>query len=123
MSLKTLELPASITFLVGSVDVYKEGDSSLGTVTLVQQDPEALSLAYQTPVFIQTEEATVNGVAVDPYGAFTMNSSVTSDPEIVITAKINDTVYVSESTDLSELSPLDEIELTAASDSDSDSEP
>ena len=93
MALNTLDLPASFVYKIAGIDDYHEGSKWMTTFTLAQQDPVPLTLAYQTPVFIQTEECTAGGVAVDPYGALTVASSVSNDVTITIAAEVNGALY------------------------------
>lgn len=93
MGLKTLDLPASFVYKIASIDTYHEGSKWMSTFTLEQQDPVSLSLALQTPVFIETEECTAGGVAVDPYGALTVASSVSNDVTVTLAAELNGALY------------------------------
>lgn len=116
MSINTIALPASISFAVGTVDTFHDGNKWGTVITLLQQDLDTLSLANQTIEFVQTEECTTGGVAVDKYGAFTVDSSCSNDLSITITGVINGTYYDTESAvALYSVAPGDVITLTKRS--------
>lgn len=75
MSLNTITPLTEYVFKVASIDemVIGESNSAL-SITLEYQNPDSLTLANQNYEFIQTEELTEAGVAVQPYGAIIMNS-------------------------------------------------
>ena len=115
MGLTSPSLPSSFTYKIGSKDNYIDGLTWMTTFTLVQDDQSPLAVSLQTPVFIQTEECTAGGVAIDPYGAITIASSVSNDVTITITAELNGTVYSTESpVALATAKPGDTITLVAA---------
>lgn len=95
----TITLPATVTFTVDSV--IRSGDVLM--VTLKQT--EANALGHSTLEFVQDEDATEAGVAINTYGAVAYPISVTETevegetveteviPEVVLTGKIGDTGY------------------------------
>ena len=90
MALTTIQVPDSFTFKVSSVDLTENAM----TIAFVQTDPSPLSLANQTPLWVQTEQATEDGVAVLPYGALMVNNTVSeSATEYTIELKLGDVVY------------------------------
>lgn len=95
MGLTSPSLPSSFTYTISAIDNYHDGDKWMSTFSFVQSDQNPLAVSLQTPVWVQTEECTAGGVAVDPYGALTVASSVSNDVTITITAELNGTVYAS----------------------------
>lgn len=77
MGLNTLDKPESIYFRVSSNDTSivgvdsNEQDIYARTITLEQMNDTAIN--NQNVTFVQTEEMTEAGVAVQPYGAFIAN--------------------------------------------------
>lgn len=115
MGLKTLDPPASFTYTIAAIDNYHDGSKWMSTFTFVQEDPGNLTLALQTPVFIQTEECTAGGVAVDPYGALTVASSVSNDVTVKLAADLNGTLYeTAEDVALASAKVGDTVTLSAA---------
>lgn len=75
MALNTITPQTEYAFKVASVE-QKAIDASHNAIviTLDYQNPATLSLAEQNYEFVQTEELTEAGVAVQPYGAIIMNN-------------------------------------------------
>lgn len=75
MSLNTITPLTEYVFKVASIDNLDLGDSKYAiAITFEYQNPDELSLAEQNYEFIQTEDLTAVGVAVQPYGALVMNT-------------------------------------------------
>lgn len=77
MSLETLQKPEVINFVVSSFEStlvdYDDNEDPIVTASLTLEQVYEPSLADQNVTFVQTEELTEAGVAVQPYGAFLMN--------------------------------------------------
>lgn len=84
----TISAPASVAYKVSDVDVSDYAK----VITLT---PSAVdSLADHTMVFVQTEDLTELGIAVQPYGAiFVPATALDSATAAVITGKIGDETY------------------------------
>lgn len=80
------DAPASIKMLVKSVERTKNS----AVFTLVPENKD--TLAHIDGVHIQTEEATRNGVAVHPYGAYIFTST-SSDQVVPICVKVGENTY------------------------------
>lgn len=88
----TITLPQSITVRVGMKD---ETDDA--TVFTLNAEIENANLAPQCVKFVQTEELTAAGIAVQPYGSIMIpNSQVATD--ITLVANINGTKYTAAKT-------------------------
>lgn len=84
----TITAPASVGYTVSDVDVSDYAK----VITLT---PSAVdSLANRTMVFVQTEDLTELGIAVQPYGAiFVPATALDSATAAVVTGKIGDETY------------------------------
>lgn len=88
----TITLPATITVHVDAKD-----ESEIATVFTISPDLDGQSLEPHNVNFIQTEELTTAGIAVQPYGGVMIpNNQVTT--EINLVAEINGTQYTSTTT-------------------------
>lgn len=84
----TISAPASVAYKVSDVDV----SDYIKVITLIPNDVD--SLADHTMVFVQTEDLTKLGIAVQPYGAIFVPATVLdSATAAVITGKIGDETY------------------------------
>jgi hypothetical protein len=84
----TISAPASVGYTVSDVDVTAYAK----VITLTPSNVD--SLADHTMVFVQTEDLTELGIAVQPYGAiFVPATALDSATAAVITGKIGDETY------------------------------
>lgn len=86
----SITLPDTLTCKIIAKDVSKEA-----IVFAISADTDGASLAPNSVHFIQTEELTTAGIAVQKYGAIIIPASK-SDTEITIEAEVNGTVYKGE---------------------------
>lgn len=74
MALNTITPLTEYTFMVASVEqTTVANDKFAFAITLEYKNPASLSLAEQSYEFVQTEDLTEKGVAVQPYGAILLN--------------------------------------------------
>ena len=66
----TLALPETITYIVASKDVDSDGN-----YVFTFREEDQTTIFDNSPVFVQTEALTANGVAVNPYGGVIMPST------------------------------------------------
>ena len=84
----TISAPASVGYTVSDVDVTAYAK----VITLTPSNVD--SLADHTMVFVQTEDLTELGIAVQPYGAiFVPATALDSATAAVVTGKIGDETY------------------------------
>lgn len=113
MALNTITPLTEYAFKVASIDrlVVKPGeipvpDKEAITVTFEYETPDTLTLAEQNYEFIQTEDLTEAGIAVQPYGAILINTlAPTTLAELTLSLKTAGGVLVS---DVSILDILDD---------------
>lgn len=75
MSLNTITPLTEYKFNVASVEKTAiDASHDAFVITLEYQNPASLSLAEQSYEFVQTEDLTELGVAVQPYGAIIINT-------------------------------------------------
>lgn len=87
----SIALPDNITCNIITKDVSKEA-----IVFAVSADTDTASLAPNSVHFIQTDELTTAGIAVQKYGAIIIPASQ-SATEITVKAEVNGTVYIGQS--------------------------
>ena len=87
-----ITLPASITVHVDAKD-----ESEVATVFTISADFESAGLNPQNVNFVQTEELTTAGIAVQKYGGLIIPASKIAT-EITLVAEINGTTYTATST-------------------------
>lgn len=74
MSLNTITPLTEYVFKVVSVEQTAVGNDKSAFVCILEyQNPDTLTLADQSYEFVQTEELTELGIAVQPYGVFIIN--------------------------------------------------
>lgn len=74
MSLNTITPLTEYVFKVASVEkTAVDASHNAIVITLDYQNPASLSLAEQSYEFVQTEDLTEKGIAVQPYGAILLN--------------------------------------------------
>ena len=74
MSLNTITPLTEYVFKVASVEqTAVDASHNAIVITLEYQNPDTLTLAEQSYEFVQTEDLTEAGIAVQPYGAIIMN--------------------------------------------------
>lgn len=84
MGLNTITPLTEYTFHVASMEQTAVDASHFAIViTLEYENPESLTLAEQSYEFVQTEELTALGVAVQPYGAFIMNDLAPTQEDFI----------------------------------------
>lgn len=83
----TITLPTTITVHVDAKD-----ESDIATVFTISPDLDGQSLEPHNVNFIQTEDLTVEGIAVQPYGGIMIPKNKV-DTEITLVAEINGTKY------------------------------
>lgn len=81
--------PDSITYVVASI----EQSSAAKIITFIPQNSD--TLGDRNMLFIQTEDLTEAGIAVQPYGAMFIPNGVSSDTDIALEGKLNEDTYVS----------------------------
>lgn len=101
---QSIELPSTLTAEILSKDV-----SSVGTVFTIAVKQDGVTL-HDNVIFMQTEDAITNKVAVHRYGAYIFTPNADS---VVIEIKLDDATYTNSATKLSTNSVVGEvIELT-----------
>ena len=96
----TITLPETITVHIDSKD-----ESDIATVFTMSADFESASLEPQNVNFVQTEELTTAGIAVQKYGGLIIPASQ-ADTRIKLVATINGTKYTA-ATDITAASDVD----------------
>lgn len=86
----TITLPASITARVDAKD-----ESDIATVFTIIPDLDGKSLEPHNVKFIQTQDLTTAGIAVQPYGGVLIPNNKT-ETQITLVAEINGTKYTAE---------------------------
>lgn len=92
LSTESIELPSSITAHVSSVDESEEA-----TVLTTTIETETPGLTPDNANFVQTEQLTTDGIAIQPYGAVLIPKQA-FNKGITLTANINGTYYKATST-------------------------
>ena len=84
------EAPLSIT-----VEIVDKSSAENGTVIVVEAQEDNPTLAHSTFKFVQTEDATVKGVAVHKYGAYMFPANAEGTPVVI---EIDGITYTNEET-------------------------
>lgn len=106
LSSSDTDLPASITVHVDAKD-----ESDVATVFTISPVFESESLSPQNVNFIQTEQLTTDGIAIQRFGGVIIPASATSK-SIQLTAEINGTTYQMEASPSTPFNASTEVDTT-----------